>query len=153
MDYRSEGLPGRRLEATARRSPTGIVIQGKTNYLWVRARVEPRGDLLAIAGDLVNLRPKEERATILYFRLPVDAAGATWGRNLGAEEAVRRGERYLNATLFHQAYRPAMSRLPIAALSGPGWGLAMAQPMNVPRFFRIAYQQPYGFQMEYEFGL
>src|SRR5262249_48400961 len=87
------------------------------------------------------------------FRLPVDAAGATWGRNLGVEEAVRPGERYLNATLFHQAYRPAMSRLPIAALSGPGWGLAMAQPMNVPRFFRIAYQQPYGFQMEYEFGL
>src|SRR5207253_1493907 len=117
----------------------------------------------AVTGDLVNLRPEEERAVILYFRLPVDASptgsgsrrvpGARWGRNLGVEEPVRPGRRYLNGTEFHQAYRPAMSRLPIATLSGAGWGLSMAQPMDVPRFFRLAYQEPYGLQMEYEIGL
>ncbi len=153
MDYHSAAFPGTRLEATARSSPTGVVIQGKIHDLWVRARVEPRGDYLAITGDLVNLRPKEDRAVILYFRLPVDATGAQWGRNLGVEEPIKPGQRYLNATEFHQAYRPAMSRFPIATLSGSDWGLAMAQPMDVPRFYRIAYQEPYGLQMEYEFGL
>jgi hypothetical protein len=130
-----------------------VVIQGQVNDLWVRARIDRRGDYLAVTGDLVNLRPKEERAVILYFRLPVDASGARWGRNLGVDEPIRPGQRYLNGTEFHQAYRPAMSRLPIATLSGDRWGLSMAQPMDVPRFFRIAYQAPYGLQMEYEFGL
>ncbi|HZO89433.1 MAG TPA: hypothetical protein VFB38_13970 [Chthonomonadaceae bacterium] len=153
MDYRSAAYPGTRLQATARPSPTGVVIQGKANDLWVRARVESRGDYLAVTGDLVNLRPQEDRAVILYFRLPVEGSGARWGRNLGVEEPIQPGQRYLNATEFHQAYRPAMSRLPIATLSGAGWGLSLAQPMDVPRFFRIAYQEPYGLQMEYEFGL
>jgi hypothetical protein len=153
MDYHSEAFPGTRLTATARSSPTGVVIQGKVNDLWVRARVESRGDYLAITGDLVNLRPTEDRAVILYFRLPVDAAGAQWGKNLGVEEPIKSERRYLNATEFHQAYRPAMSRFPIATLSGNDWGLSMAQPMDVPRFYRIAYQEPYGLQMEYEFGL
>jgi hypothetical protein len=153
MDYHSAGLPGTRLTATARPSPTGVLIQGQVNDLWVRARIESRGDYLSITGDLVNLRPKEDRAAILYFRLPVDAGGARWGRNLGVDEPIRADTRYLNGTEFHQAYRPAMSRLPLATVSGNGWGLSMAQPMDVPRFFRIAYQAPYGLQMEYEFGL
>jgi hypothetical protein len=153
MDYRSAGLPGTRLQATARPSPTGVVVQGQAADLWVRARFERRGDFLAVTGDLVNLRPAADRAAILYFRLPVDGAGARWGKNLGVEEAVLPGERHLNWTHFHQAYRPAMSRLPVATLSGADWGLSLAQPMTVPRFFRIAYQQPYGLQLEYEFGL
>jgi hypothetical protein len=153
MDYHSAAFPGARVPATARSSPTGVVLQGQVNDLWVRARIDRRGDYLAVTGDLVNLRPEEERAVILYFRLPVVAADARWGRNLGVEEPIRPGQRYLNPTYFHQAYRPAMSRLPVASLTGSGWGLSMAQPMDVPRFFRIAYQQPYGLQMEYEFGL
>lgn len=153
MDHRSAAFPGTRIPTTARSSPTGVVLQGQANDLWVRARIDRRGNTLAATGDLVNLRPEEERAVILYFRLPVDAAGARWGRNLGVEEPVQPGQRYLNATHFHQAYRPAMSRLPIAALSGDGWGLSMAQPMDASRFFRLAYQAPYGLQIEYEFGL
>src|SRR5579862_1383713 len=38
MSYKSEGLPGVRLPATARQSPTGVVIQGEVQDLWVRAR-------------------------------------------------------------------------------------------------------------------
>jgi len=153
MDYHSCAFPGTRVVATARRSPTGVVVQGQVNDLWVRARIESRGQYLAITGDLVNLRPKEDRAAILYFRLPVDATGARWGKTIGVEEPVRPGHRYINATEFHQAYRPGMSRLPVATLSGDGWGISMVQPMDVPRFFRITYEQPYGLQMEYEFGL
>lgn len=153
MDYHSAAFPGTRLEATARPSPTGVVIQGQVNGLWVRARVESRGDYLSITGDLVNLRPQQDRAVVLYFRLPVDATGARWGKNLGFDEPVTAGPRFFNGAEFHQAYRPAMSRLPIATLSGSDWGLAMAQPMDSPRFFRLAYQAPYGLQMEYEFGL
>ncbi|MCW3099552.1 MAG: hypothetical protein JWL77_5170, partial [Chthonomonadaceae bacterium] len=133
--------------------PTGVVIEGKVNDLWVRARIENRGGYLAITGDLVNLRPKADRAAILYFRLPVDGAGAKWGKSLGVDEAVQPGQRHINITTFHQAYRPGMSRLPIATFSGSDWGLSLAQPMDVPRFFRIAYQESYGLQMEYEFGL
>ena len=44
-------------------SPT--VIQGKTRDLWVRARIEDRGDYLSVTGDLVNLRPAEDRAVLL----------------------------------------------------------------------------------------
>jgi len=46
-----------------------------------------------------------------------------------------------------------MSRLPIASVSGSDWGLSMAQPMDVPRFYRLTYEQPHGLQIEYEFGL
>jgi hypothetical protein len=153
MDYHSAAYPGTRVQATARQSPTGVVVQGKVNDLWVRARIESRGATIAITGDLVNLRPSQDRAVILYFRLPIDATGVAWGRNLGVDEPIRSGVRYMNETIFHQAYRPAMSRLPIATLSGDGWGLSMAQPMDSPRFFRITYQEPYGLQMEYELGL
>lgn len=154
MSYKSESFPGRRVAATARQSPTGVVIEGQTDDLWVRARIEPRGDYLSITGDLVNLRTNEDRAAMLYFRLPIDATGARWGKNLGIDEPIASGRvRYINPAYFHQGYRPAMSRLPIATLSGDGWGLSMAQPMDVPRFFRISYEKPYGLQMEYEFGL
>jgi len=153
MSYHSEGWPGTRIPATARSSPTGVVVQGQANDLWVRARIDNRGDYLAVTGDLVNLRPNEDRAVILYFRIPVDATGARWGRNLGVEEPIKPGVRYLNETDFHQAYRPAMSGLPLASLSGANWGLTMAQPMDEPRFVRLAYQSPYGLQVEYEFGL
>lgn len=153
MDYHSAAFPGARVAATARNSPTGVVVEGKVNDLWVRARIESRGHYLSVTGDLVNLRPDEDRAVILYFRLPIDASGARWGRNLSVEEPVTSGPRYLNATEFHQAVRPAMSRLPLATLSGDTWGLSLVQPMDSPRFFRTTYQQPYGFQIEYEFGL
>src|SRR5262249_21071114 len=88
MDYRSAAFPGTRFAATARPSPTGVVLQGQVNDFWLRARIDSRGDYLAVTGDLVNLRPREDRAAILYFRLPVDGAGAGWGRNLGVEEPV-----------------------------------------------------------------
>ncbi|HET6250168.1 MAG TPA: hypothetical protein VFE47_20930 [Tepidisphaeraceae bacterium] len=154
MNYKSEAFPATRLAATARSSPTGVVIEGKVNDLWIRARIEPRGDYLSITGDLVNLRPDQDRAAILYFRVPIDATGASWGKNLGIEEPIAAApHRYINPSYFHQGYRPAMSRLPIGTLSGDGWGLSMVQPMDVPRFFRLTYEQPYGFQIEYEFGL
>ncbi|HZK80026.1 MAG TPA: hypothetical protein VFC46_03145 [Humisphaera sp.] len=154
MNYKSSSFPGTRVVATARNSPTGIVIEGKVNDLWVRARIETRGGYLAVTGDLVNLRPEQDRAAILYFRLPIDGTGAAWGKNLGVDEPIEAvPHRYINPSYFHQAYRPAMSRLPIATVSGGDWGLTMAQPMDVPRFFRLAYEQPYGFQIEYEFGL
>lgn len=155
MDYRSRAFPGRRFEATARSTPTGAVIEGKVQDLWVRARIEPRGDYLAVTGDLVNLKPDSERAAILYFRLPIDASDASWGKNLGVDEAVQSapGKRYCNISTFHQAYRPGMSRLPVATLSASHWGLSLAQPMDAPRFFRLVYEQPYGLQIEYEFGL
>lgn len=153
MDYHSAAFLGTRIEATARTSPTGVVIQGRVHDLWVRARIESRGDYLEVTGDLVNLRPNQDRAAILYFRLPVDASGARWGRNLGVDEPITATKRFLNGTEFHQAYRPAMSRIPVAAVSGDTWGLTLAQPMDSPRFFRLAYEEPHGFQMEYEFGL
>lgn len=154
MSYESESFPGTRIPATARQSPEGVVIEGQNGDLWVRARIESRGDYLSITGDLVNLRAGEDRAVILYFRLPIDAAGARWGKNLGIEEPIAAGpKRYINPADFHQGYRPAMSRLPMASLSDQEWGLSMAQPMDVPRFFRLTYEKPYGLQMEYEFGL
>jgi hypothetical protein len=154
MSYKSEAFPGTRVAATARQSPTGVVIEGKINDLWVRARIQDRGDYLAVTGDLVNLRPKEDRAAILYFRLPIDATGDRWGKNIGVDEAITAdSHRLINPTYFHQGYRPAMSRLPIATLSADQWGLSIAQPMDVPRFFRLTYEKPYGLQIEYEFGL
>src|SRR5438309_837065 len=42
MDYRSAAFPGRRIPATARPSPTGVVVQGQVNDLWVRARIDRR---------------------------------------------------------------------------------------------------------------
>lgn len=155
MDYKSRAFDGARFEATARQSPTGVVIEGKTKNLFIRARIESRGEYLSITGDLSNLRTEDDRAAILYFRLPIDAAGGMWGRNIGVDEPIPAdaAKRFINWTHFHQAYRPAMSRLPIASVSGDGWGLSLAQPMDVPRFFRLAYEKPYGFQIEYEFGL
>ncbi|MCA1595159.1 MAG: hypothetical protein LC772_01855, partial [Chloroflexi bacterium] len=95
MDYRSSAFPGTRLQATARSSPTGVVVQGQVNDLWVRARIESRGDYLSITGDLVNLRPDDDRAAILYFRLPIDATGDRWAQNLGVDQAIQAGTRYI----------------------------------------------------------
>ena len=154
MSYKSQAFAGTRVAATATQSRAGVVVEGSVNDLWMRARIEDCGEYLSVSGDLVNLRPAQDRAVILYFRLPVDATGGKWGKNLGDEQTIAASdERYINPSYFHQGYRPAMSRLPIATLSAGDWGLSLAQPMNSPRFFRLTYQKPYGLQIEYEFGL
>jgi hypothetical protein len=50
MNYKSQAFPATRLKATAHASPTGVVIEGEVNDLWIRARIESRGEYLAVTG-------------------------------------------------------------------------------------------------------
>ena len=155
MDYHSAAFPGTRASGDG---PTVADRRGDPGAgerpLGAGPHRAPRGLPGHHRATWSIFARSEERAVILYFRLPVDADGRAMGPEPG-----RGGADPAGAAVPQR--RPTSTRRTAPRCPGcrsprspaHGWGLSMAQPMDVPRFFRIAYQAPYGLQMEYEFGL
>ncbi len=112
----------------------------------------PREGHLEIQTRLKNLTP-DDRAFTLYFRLPVDAAGWTWARALGDESAIKDGERRYEPHWFFRGSRPSVSHSHIGSISGKDAGLSLALRADDPRLFRIVYEKPHGFSIEFDLGL
>jgi hypothetical protein len=107
---------------------------------------------LEIQTRLKNLSA-DERAFVLYFRLPVDAVGWTWARALGDEREIKEGERCYEPHWFFRGSRPSVSHSHIGSISGKETGLSLAMRADDPRLFRIVYEKPYGFSIEFDLGL
>jgi hypothetical protein len=107
---------------------------------------------LEIQTRLKNLSA-DERAFVLYFRLPVDAVGWSWARALGDEREIKEGERCYEPHWFFRGSRPSVSHSHIGCISGKDAGLSLAMRADDPRLFRIVYEKPYGFSIEFDLGL
>lgn len=116
------------------------------------ATYTPHEGYLEIDARLKNLSP-DERAFTLYFRLPFDATGWSWGGVLGEEREVKGAERCYEPNWFFRGSRPSVSHSHIASLSGKASGLSLALRADDPRLFRITYEKRFGFSIEFELGL
>lgn len=116
------------------------------------ATYTPHEGYLEIESRLKNLSP-DDRALTLYFRLPFDATGWTWGHALGDEQEVKEADRRYEPQWFYRGSRPSVSRSHIASLSGKECGLSLALRADDPRLFRITYEKRFGFSIEFELGL
>ena len=92
-----------------------------------------------------------DRAFVAYFRVPVNGAGGTWSTGIDDARTLGTGRAYDSFGWF-QNYRTTTSASPLAVVTLGGNGLALAIPPTAPAIYRLTYQPPYGFQVEWEVG-
>jgi hypothetical protein len=81
----------------------------------------------------------KDRAINLIFALPVDLVGWTWWDDLNRSRKIEAGSTYQNTTPVDVGKVGALARYPLAAVTGPEHGLAIAVPLDKPRIFRTQY--------------
>lgn len=124
--------------------------------LTLSARYAAAGGVLDISGDITDTSG-EDRAVTLYFALPLDAAGWTWGDALRASRLVTGAAEFRNTTSDGWSDGP-FSRYPWSALTRssaqPATGLSLAFPLDAPRQVRLV-ENPATrqFYIAFDFGL
>src|SRR5919201_2063478 len=93
-----------------------------------------------------------DRAFVAYFRVPVNGAGGTWATDIDDARTLGTARAYDSFGWF-QNYRTTTSASPLAVLTLGGNALALAIPPTAPAIYRLTYQPPYGFQVEWEVGV
>lgn len=118
--------------------------------LRLRSTCVSRGDHLEVSGELQDTSG-QDRALTLSYRLPLEAAGWNWYEDLGGRQRVEPGVTYGAARSFGD--RRLLGLYPFAALGKADGALALAVPMDLPRAFRLCYQQGRGLYLNYELAL
>ncbi|MBK6432392.1 hypothetical protein [Candidatus Amarolinea dominans] len=93
---------------------------------------------LDISGDLGDTSGLD-RAVTLYFALPFDASGWTWGDSLRSGRPIAGAAEFRNTTSDGWSDGP-VSRTPWSAVTAPGSsaaGLSLAFPLDAPRQVRL----------------
>ena len=109
--------------------------------LRLNAKFEARTDRIDVTGDLSDTSGKD-RAIVLVFVLPIDAAGWTWGDTLEANRPIREMGRYQNNMIYGTGGlrgRHLMSAFPWASVCSPTRGLMLARPLDWPRLMSCVY--------------
>jgi hypothetical protein len=113
-------------------------------------------DLVAISATLsaptARLRRKPV-AVILSFRLPLDATGWRWGDYLHQDRIIAPGGDYSNYTLIGRRQFRAVSRFPMAPVSGPAHGIALMVPLTPSLFTRLRYDGSGYLCAEFDLGM
>ena len=137
--------------ATAPQPRLRVAGELATADLRLSATLTPRHDHIEVAGRIDDLRG-EDRAVTIYFALPVAGDNWSWSDDLRRH---RRIEGVMTNTRPTGAGATGTrSRYPLAALSGPDGGLALAVPMDDPRHHRLGYDAGNGlFFAAFDIGL
>ncbi len=86
---------------------------------------------------------REDRAIALSYRLPLDAEGWRWGKDLVHSQAMvadAEETTYRNAVSIGAGAEGVIDRYPFSAVSGPRHGLSLAIRMDEPRVFITQYR-------------
>jgi len=106
--------------------------------LRVALRVEPFGTGSTVRGEITDTTGRD-RALSIYYSLPVDAVGWTWSDDARTDRPIEGGQVYFNGVLYGVGSTGRASRYPLAAITGPETGVALAVPLDCPRVCRLAY--------------
>jgi len=131
-----------------------IAMAGEATSLGVRLSADliAHHDHIEIAGRLEDLRG-EDRAFTLYFALPIAGEGWVWSDDARTHRPANEGV-FINATATGAGATGHRSLYPLAALSGPDAGIALAVPMDAPRHHRLGYDANAGlFFAGFDLGL
>lgn len=136
--------------------------------LRLRARYHRVDGRLQVDGQIEDTTG-EDRAVQVRFRLPVRLTGWRWFDDLRHERAIDGSapcQRYIENVSGYtvgrwaKGRRPAstgkcrlISLFPFGAVGDARTGLALAQPMDRPRVFRVQHVPGEGLQITWDFGL
>ena len=93
------------------------------------------GNRIHVSIHAANLT-KETRLLTLYFALPVQKKAWSWGRDINRSEAIP-----ADST---RPYDDNTVQYPLATLTTPEAGVAVALPLDQPRNYRLAYNEQNG---------
>lgn len=106
--------------------------------LTLTATLTTQNGHLDVSGDLGDTTGAD-RAITLYFALPFDASGWTWGDSLRAGRPIAGAAEFRNTTADGWSDGP-FSRYPWSAVTAPGSpaaGLSLAFPLDAPQQVRL----------------
>ncbi len=106
--------------------------------LQLETTVHAARDHLAIEGVLTDTRGSD-RAVMLVFALPIDAAGFTWGDDIRTGRTITGNLEFTRVNAVGCGTTGTLSAYPLAAIHDDRSGLALALDMGQPAQFRLAY--------------
>lgn len=106
--------------------------------LLLRATIITNADHLAVSGTVVDTTGTD-RAIMLLFALPLDAAGWSWGHDIREQRPVAAPEELSNTVGVNCGANGRHSVYPLACVSDDQSGLALAVDMAKPAQYRLAY--------------
>lgn len=106
--------------------------------LQIQTKVEARADHIAIEGELRDTRG-QDRAIMLVFALPVEAAGWSWHDDLEGSRRIAGLQEYTVTAGVQAGSTGTLSVCPLAAVSDAETCLAVGLDMDRPALFRLAY--------------
>jgi len=125
--------------------------------LTFNATYKATADSITIHAMLTNLQERE-RAVTLYFALPVDAMGWSWGDDIRNSRPITGTDEFANLGGILWTYdvgaTGTVSKYPWAALNTTDAALALAVPLDQPRLVRLVYNpQTAQFYAAFDLGL
>ncbi len=106
--------------------------------LTLKAKFTGAQDHIAVEGRLSDVLGKE-RAVTLVFALPIDATGWQWGDDIRHSRSIEGAGEFSKLVSIKCGATGAMSLYPVAAISRPTEGLALAIDMGRPAQYRLGY--------------
>ena len=121
--------------------------------LCVKTDYARRRDHIEVSGRITDLR-NQDRAVTLAFAVPIEAEGWLWGDDARRSRIIDGATDFANVTMVPCAASGSMSLYPIAAISGPQTGLALAMDQSKPAVYRAGYHAGAKLlYVAYDFGL
>jgi hypothetical protein len=132
----------------------GIMFSGHAPdlALELEAVISAQADHIRVDGK-VRDTTGQDRGLRVGFGLPVDAGGWTWWDDIATPRPIARGDTYGYYGADWTAGQRQLSVYPFASMTGKDTGLALAQRVDQPRFFRLLYDSAVGYRVDYELGL
>ncbi len=137
-DVAAEG-PFERFDGTLAAEADGSArFEGEAAGLRATMRLEAGAESVRIEGAVLDTTGRD-RAVTVYLALPVDARGWTWWDDAETPRRIEQTGTYLNPTSYGVGNTGQASRYPLACVSGPERGVAIAAPLDRPSVCRLAY--------------
>lgn len=122
-------------------------------HLKFAAKILPKGDTLAVDGEITDTT-RIDRAVTVYFVLPVQAEGWTWGHDIRRAEPIESNREFTNQVRVSVGATGGISQYPFGCVSGGQNGVGIASQMDWPSVYRIFYNGPNRqLVMAWDFGL
>jgi hypothetical protein len=134
--------------ADLKASLSGADLRFSVRFRNVGARIEVEGEVADSSG--------RDRALLVSFRLPIQAAGWWWADDLDRRRRIQPGAAYAIDEGYGEHKDIPISRVAFSAISAArkpqNAGLSLAIPMHEPRVFRFFYDE-HGYQVSFQLGL
>jgi hypothetical protein len=127
----------------AKRGADGLTLTAVSDpmQLKLNARLVPEHGAISVDGEIYDLT-KMDRAVTVYFTLPVNADGWSWGRDIRNASVIKGDEEQSNLTHVNVGAVSGMSLYPVGCVYNQQTGIAISNQQDMPSVCRIFYNGP-----------